>query len=104
MMVIAVNCTRPSGTCFCDSMDTGPQAREGFDLAMTELRGGFVVTVGSEQGAKLLQALPSRPRFGGGTGTGRPENGPRPRAHGPASGHRRAERPAGPLDRPRAMG
>lgn len=61
MMVIAINCTRPSGTCFCDSMDTGPRARDGFDLAMTELRGGFVVTVGSAQGAKLLQALPSRP-------------------------------------------
>jgi ferredoxin len=61
MMTIAINCTRPSGTCFCGSMDTGPQARDGFDLAMTELRGGFVVTVGSKQGAKLLQALPSRP-------------------------------------------
>ncbi|MGD0460924.1 MAG: 4Fe-4S dicluster domain-containing protein [Tepidisphaeraceae bacterium] len=61
MMAIAINCTRPSGTCFCESMDTGPQARDGFDLAMTELRGGFVVTVGSEQGAKLLQALPARP-------------------------------------------
>jgi ferredoxin len=59
-MVIAVNCTRPSGTCFCASMGTGPEASEGFDLALTEQRGGFVVTVGSEKGGKLLEGLPGR--------------------------------------------
>lgn len=59
-MVIAVNCTRPGGTCFCDSMKTGPKATEGFDLALTELRAGFVVEAGSEQGSSLLNELPLR--------------------------------------------
>ena len=47
---IAVNCTRPGGTCFCNSWDTGPEARDGFDLALTELREGFVVDIGSTPG------------------------------------------------------
>jgi sulfhydrogenase subunit beta (sulfur reductase) len=59
-MVIAVNCTRPGGTCFCDSMGTGPKATEGFDVAMTELRSGFVVEAGSDAGMSLLHDLPLR--------------------------------------------
>ena len=59
-MLIAVNCIRPGGTCFCDSMGTGPKAVEGFDLAMTELSSGFVVEAGSEAGSALLRALPVR--------------------------------------------
>jgi len=59
-LLVAVNCTRPGGTCFCASWDTGPRAREGFDLALTELRGGFVVEVGSERGRVLADRLPLR--------------------------------------------
>lgn len=59
-LLIAVNCTRPSGTCFCASWGTGPEAKQGFDLAMTELRNGFVVQVGSERGEALIDALPVR--------------------------------------------
>ena len=57
---IAVNCTRPGGTCFCASWNTGPEATSGFDLAMTELRDGFVVTIGTARGADLLDGLPVR--------------------------------------------
>ena len=59
-LYIAVNCTRPSGTCFCTSWDTGPEARDGFDLALTELREGFVVNVGSERGQAITADLPLR--------------------------------------------
>ncbi len=59
-MLIAVNCTRPGGTCFCDSMGTGPKASEGFDVAMTELSSGFVMEAGSEAGMSLLRELPVR--------------------------------------------
>ncbi len=55
--VVAVQCGTPGGTCFCASMGTGPRARYGFDLALTELLAGrhrFVVEVGSEAGAALL--------------------------------------------------
>lgn len=59
-LFIAVNCTRPSGTCFCVSWGTGPEATEGFDLALTELRGGYVVAVGSARGRALVDQLPVR--------------------------------------------
>src|SRR5579864_7010791 len=57
-IVIAVNCSDPSGVCFCTSMGTGPRARTGFDLALTEVIDGgaheFLVEVGTELGAGLL--------------------------------------------------
>jgi ferredoxin len=59
-LVIAVNCTRPGGTCFCVSMGGGPEAAEGYDLALTELRAGFVVRVGSQRGGELMSHLSAR--------------------------------------------
>jgi NAD(P)H-flavin reductase/Pyruvate/2-oxoacid:ferredoxin oxidoreductase delta subunit len=59
-LVIAVNCTAAGATCFCTSMGTGPEARDGFDLALTELDDGFVVQVGSPAGADLVARLPVR--------------------------------------------
>ena len=63
--IVAVNCGRAAATCFCASMDTGPKAHAGFDLALTELpgedRAGFVVEVGSPAGAAMLQAIPHGP-------------------------------------------
>lgn len=59
--VIAVNCTRPGGTCFCASQDTGPRAKAGFDLALTERAdGGFLVEIGSDRGAALAAKLGGR--------------------------------------------
>jgi sulfhydrogenase subunit beta (sulfur reductase) len=61
--VVAVNCFEPGGTCFCVSMGTGPRAEAGYDLALTEILDGehrFLVEVGSERGAELLQELPHR--------------------------------------------
>ncbi|MDD3580973.1 MAG: 4Fe-4S dicluster domain-containing protein [Desulfobacca sp.] len=63
--IVAVNCTRAGGTCFCASMGTGPQATSGFDLALTEILHGpehyFLVEVGSNQGAEVLQEVPHKP-------------------------------------------
>lgn len=64
LLMIAVNCGYPSGSCFCASMGTGPAAKEGFDLALTEILSGehrFVVTVGSERGRALLERMEHRP-------------------------------------------
>jgi ferredoxin len=62
--VIAVNCGKGGGTCFCVSMKTGPKASFGFDLAMTEVieadRHYFIVEIGTERGAEILQAAPHR--------------------------------------------
>ena len=63
--LVAVNCVTPGGTCFCTSMGTGPEAREGYDLALTEMYGDdahrFLVEAGTEAGAEVLAELPTRP-------------------------------------------
>jgi ferredoxin len=63
-MIIAVNCTRAGGTCFCASMKTGPHVQSGFDLALTEIiddrEHRFTVEVGSERGAEVLMGVPQR--------------------------------------------
>jgi sulfhydrogenase subunit beta (sulfur reductase) len=56
-LMIAVNCTRSAATCFCASMKTGPEAKAGYDLAMTESDDGFLVRSGSERGAAIVAAL-----------------------------------------------
>ena len=59
---IAVNCGKAGGTCFCTSMNTGPRADAGHDLALTEIvmpeRHSFLVEIGSLRGALLAQKLP----------------------------------------------
>jgi len=59
-VLVAINCTNPGGTCFCSSMGTGPEVADHYDLALTELRGGFLMTTGSEIGEELAAELPSR--------------------------------------------
>lgn len=61
--IVAINCGQAGGTCFCVSMNTGPKATLGFDLALTEvIEDGshyFVVETGSEKGASALQKVSS---------------------------------------------
>ena len=60
--LVAVNCGTAGGTCFCVSMNTGPKADGGFDLALTELvesgKHLFVVEAGSDKGREILAELP----------------------------------------------
>jgi formate hydrogenlyase subunit 6/NADH:ubiquinone oxidoreductase subunit I len=62
--IVAVNCGQAGGTCFCTSMETGPKATAGFDLALTEVLDAhqhhFVVEVGTELGAELLRTISNR--------------------------------------------
>jgi len=64
LLLVAVNCMRPASTCFCASMNTGPRARDGFDLALDELmddeRHVFVVRAGSTRGREILGELPGK--------------------------------------------
>jgi ferredoxin len=63
--VVAVQCGQAGGTCFCVSMETGPRAQGGFDLALTEVLDAdghrFVVEIGSDAGAALLARIPHAP-------------------------------------------
>jgi ferredoxin len=62
--VIAVNCGQAAATCFCASMNTGPKATRGFDLALTELPDRFIVEIATERGAAMLAGLPCRDASG----------------------------------------
>jgi ferredoxin len=62
--IIAVNCIHAGGTCFCSSVRTGPRARVGFDLALSEVVDGehfLIVEVGTERGEKLIESVTRRP-------------------------------------------
>ena len=63
VFILAVNCGAPSGTCFCVSMGTGPRAKAGFDLALTEVLAPehvFVVEVGTVAGRTILERISCR--------------------------------------------
>ena len=59
--VVAVHCGQAGGTCFCVSMDTGPRATAGYDIALTELfePHRFLAEAGSGRGAMLLDRIAS---------------------------------------------
>jgi ferredoxin len=65
IFLVAVNCTQAGGTCFCASMQTGPQAGGGFELALTEVLAGeqhfFIVEVGNSRGAEVIAEVTHRP-------------------------------------------
>ncbi len=63
-LIVAVNCGRAGGTCFCTSMGTGPKADGGYDLALTEVPAGgdgapayFTLVAGSDAGRRILDRL-----------------------------------------------
>ncbi len=64
MFTVAVNCAVAGGTCFCDSMGTGPRAESGYDLVLTEVIDGdkheFVIEPGSSTGEELLDTVDGR--------------------------------------------
>ncbi|MGJ5817172.1 4Fe-4S dicluster domain-containing protein [Paludibaculum fermentans] len=62
---IAVHCTHSAPTCFCASMGTGPRARTGFDIALTERLDGehpeFLAEAGSSLGTRFLEEANAPP-------------------------------------------
>jgi NAD(P)H-flavin reductase len=60
-LIVAVECAVAGGTCFCTTMGTGPEVREGFDLALSEIDDGFVVRIGTDAGRAALDGLPLAP-------------------------------------------
>jgi ferredoxin len=62
--IVAVNCMEPGGNCFCASMQTGPEAKSGYDLLLTEICAEgehyFAIDAGSEKGKAVLAEIPHR--------------------------------------------
>lgn len=61
IFIVTVNCTEPSGVCFCDSTSSGPHSGAGFDLALTELDDCILVESGSPAGTAVLQEVERSP-------------------------------------------
>ncbi|MEU7872097.1 4Fe-4S dicluster domain-containing protein [Dactylosporangium sp. NPDC049140] len=62
LLVIAVNCTEPGGTCFCVAAGGGPGAETGHDIVLDERADGtYLATPGTAEGAALLGRLSAEP-------------------------------------------
>lgn len=63
--IIAFNCHTTASTCFCDSMNTGPAVKQGFDISLSEILTSdthdFLLEAGSDKGLSILQKLHLQP-------------------------------------------
>ncbi|MEI8176314.1 MAG: 4Fe-4S dicluster domain-containing protein [Candidatus Omnitrophota bacterium] len=56
-LLIAGDCSNFKETCFCRAFDIDPFAREGFDLNMSPVAGGYLIDVISEKGDVVVRAV-----------------------------------------------
>lgn len=60
-LIIAVNCTKAESTCFCDSMNSGPEVKSDYDILLTEIfendKHYFLLEVGSAKGEEIVNQL-----------------------------------------------
>lgn len=57
-LIIGVNCLSPNDNCFCVSMGTGPDIKDGCDITITELDDSFLLEIGTSRGKSILDGLP----------------------------------------------
>jgi sulfhydrogenase subunit beta (sulfur reductase) len=53
-LIVSLDCTAPKETCFCTRVGGKPFPEGDFDLNISPVEGGFILTVGSPKGEKLL--------------------------------------------------
>ncbi len=54
-VLVSVDCTASKETCFCTMMGGKPYVDDGFDLNISPLKSGYILTSGSDKGEKLLE-------------------------------------------------
>ena len=68
LFIVAVNCTQAGGTCFCDSMGTGPRVSSGYDILLTEVVTDdghfFLADSATPIGAEIVAELSTQPATG----------------------------------------
>lgn len=61
LFVVAVDCTEPAPTCFCNTAGRGPAADAGYDVALTELDDRntvvYLVRAGTDRGRAMIDDL-----------------------------------------------
>jgi sulfhydrogenase subunit beta (sulfur reductase) len=60
-LFISSDCTDPLETCFCTLVGGKPYPTRDFDLNLTPLEGGFLVTIGTDRGKALLKEIEASP-------------------------------------------
>lgn len=55
MFIISSDCFDPGESCFCNVLGGQPFAQSGFDLNVSQVKGGFIVEVGSQKGKDFVQ-------------------------------------------------
>ncbi|MEW5899634.1 MAG: 4Fe-4S dicluster domain-containing protein, partial [Bacillota bacterium] len=60
-LVIGLNCTEVRENCFCQSFETGPDLKEGYDLLLTDLGEEYLIETGSAEGEEILAGLELSP-------------------------------------------
>ena len=55
-LIIAADCTSAIETCFCLALGIKPYPQEDFDISLSQIKGGYVVKVGSDKGKKIIAA------------------------------------------------
>lgn len=60
-LIVAVNCSKAEGNCFCTSMGTGPEVKSGYDILLTEIINDkehyFLIETNSEKGSEIVNEL-----------------------------------------------
>ena len=57
MFIVANTCTTPFEQCFCACTDSGPSAKEGYDLNLTDLGTEYLIETGSDKGKELCEKM-----------------------------------------------
>jgi formate hydrogenlyase subunit 6/NADH:ubiquinone oxidoreductase subunit I len=53
-LIISADCTYAIKTCFCLALGNQPHPESDFDINLSQVKGGFVVEVGSQKGQELI--------------------------------------------------
>jgi ferredoxin len=54
-LIISADCTNALDVCFCLALHGNPYPQEDFDINLSEVKGGFVVEVGSGKGQNVIE-------------------------------------------------
>jgi len=57
MFIVTNTCTKPFAQCFCACTDSGPSAKEGYDLNLTDIGDSYLIEVGSDKGKELCEKM-----------------------------------------------
>jgi sulfhydrogenase subunit beta (sulfur reductase) len=55
MFIISSDCFEPGESCFCNVLGERPFAQSGFDLNVSQVKGGFIIEVGSQKGKDFIE-------------------------------------------------